>query len=309
MRGWRFVIDEAGFAFEVDDPAVVESSLAQFLDLLAYVRRTPSQVRRSDLLFEIESVDGRTLADHLNDRSIDRDIRNEMWSRLDKIPAYEESPSSLDFEIDGSCITMAPSIGVCLSSARNGRELACLTTDQARRSGLCEVTSIDCLTSGEVHFLVEESHGREFWRRLLRQSPALVTEFTEYGWLFYPNLVFAEDVWSQLNRFKGPQLLVWSILLDNLAGLDDYALPIWTEQVESSQRQKQMRIRAGVNCSPESPNTHANPTAMRKRTVEFDNVQIVCEWHAKLEPQRNRVHFAVSGGRVYIGLFVDHLPT
>ncbi|MQY29478.1 hypothetical protein [Nocardia aurantia] len=70
-----------------------------------------------------------------------------------------------------------------------------------------------------------------------------------------------------------------------------------------------MSVVAEVVCSPESANTHANRAAMRRRTVRFGDRSIVCEWHAKLEPTRNRVHFAIEEDRVYIGLFVDHLPT
>jgi hypothetical protein len=48
------------------------------------------------------------------------------------------------------------------------------------------------------------------------------------------------------------------------------------------------------------------------RDIEFGGEIHRCEWHAKLEPQRNRIHFALPcaglGDRVLIGMFVEHLP-
>lgn len=71
--------------------------------------------------------------------------------------------------------------------------------------------------------------------------------------------------------------------------------------------------RFGVDLSPESTNTHANPSAMRQRRVRHEGEEYVCEWHAKEHPARNRIHFTLPdqrlGGRILVGIFVDHLDT
>lgn len=310
MRGWRFVIDESGFAFDDESPSAVEGSFAAFLGVLEYTRSTPAQVRRSDLLFDIESASGRSLVDHLCDREIDRDLRTELWSRLDRTTVYEEVPDEFECDIDGVRTTFAPSACVALSKALGGYDLACLSTEQAGRSGVCSVSGVaDHPASGEVYFIAREADAPGFWRRLLRRDRHDDADLDGYSELSFPNLVFAEGIWNQISRFEGPRLVVWPILMDTLAGLDDFAVEVWSEQVEPHRRMEQMRLRARVDCSPESPKTHANVKAMKTRTVTFSGDPVVCEWHAKLERHRNRVHFAVRGGRVYVGIFVDHLVT
>ncbi len=52
---------------------------------------------------------------------------------------------------------------------------------------------------------------------------------------------------------------------------------------------------------------------MRLRDVEFNGQVYHCEWHSKIEPHRNRIHFCVIDGiaeaRVLIGIFHEHLAT
>lgn len=308
MRGWRFVVDESGFAFETSDPKRIESAFAQFLELLVVVRETPGQIRRSDFLFEIESADRRTLVDRLNDPEIDRDTRHELWGRLDKLAVYEVEPPSWDVEVDGLLVAMAPSVAVCLAEAASGRRMACLTTETAGRRGRLGARANPEL-AGDVHFLVQEKDGPDFWRSVLLDEPRSIEQLGEGSRFPFPHCVFADGIWGQLGRFDGAATDVWPRLVAILGGVDDHAVRIWNEHVESFQRIEQMRALAGVDCSPESPNTHANAGAMRRRTVLFGDKTVRCEWHAKLERHRNRVHFAVRDGQVYIGLFVDHLPT
>jgi hypothetical protein len=64
--------------------------------------------------------------------------------------------------------------------------------------------------------------------------------------------------------------------------------------------------------SRESVKTHSNNSAMRLRDVEFNGDKITCEWHTKLRPEIDRIHFAFGGScgdKILIGIFVDHLPT
>ncbi len=67
----------------------------------------------------------------------------------------------------------------------------------------------------------------------------------------------------------------------------------------------------GVDLSPESPNTHASDAFMRKRYVAYEGSRYCCEWHAKIERHRNRIHFTLPAagpaGRILIGIFTEHL--
>ncbi|MGW4634527.1 hypothetical protein [Nocardia sp. NPDC004415] len=309
MRGWRFVIDEAGFAFDTDDPVELEREFEAYLELLEYARSTPGTVKRSDVLFDIESSSGRTLVDLLGDARIDRDVRYELHGRLDKIAQYDNEPPEWEFLVDAQVLPIAPSLGVCLELARAGILLACLTTTSAARRGRRLVRArtdaeADCEA---VHFIADATDAPTFWRAIVDADPELLDELTDYAHLPFPNTVFAAGIWSQISRFDGAAIEIRRALIANLGGLDDHATRIWAAESEPIQRIKQMRITADVNCSPESPQTHRNAKAMRQRLVDFAGEQISCEWHAKLEPQRNRIHFAVRGDQLLVGLFVDHL--
>jgi hypothetical protein len=49
---------------------------------------------------------------------------------------------------------------------------------------------------------------------------------------------------------------------------------------------------------------------MRHRDVEYCGRILRCEWHSKLRPDKNRIHFAkLDDQAVFIGIFVKHLPT
>lgn len=63
--------------------------------------------------------------------------------------------------------------------------------------------------------------------------------------------------------------------------------------------------------SMESVKTRRNAAAMRMRDVEFEDRVVRCEWHTKIKPNIDRIHFAFGDdldGRLLIGIFVDHLP-
>ena len=50
---------------------------------------------------------------------------------------------------------------------------------------------------------------------------------------------------------------------------------------------------------------------MKQRDAVFEGKTYRCEWHSKIEPHRNRIHFFPPpvGSEIVVGLFVDHLDT
>ena len=69
----------------------------------------------------------------------------------------------------------------------------------------------------------------------------------------------------------------------------------------------------GISVSIESGNTRDSRKKMKLREVEFQGRMLMCEWHSKIEPQQNRIHFCLirneDNARIFIGIFVEHLPT
>ena len=74
---------------------------------------------------------------------------------------------------------------------------------------------------------------------------------------------------------------------------------------------------AGIDLSPESPNTHSDKEAMKARTIQINGHDVVCEWHTKITPTKGRIHFhfgsnlpskvsSVTEGKLIVSAFVDH---
>jgi hypothetical protein len=75
-----------------------------------------------------------------------------------------------------------------------------------------------------------------------------------------------------------------------------------------------------VELSPESPKTHKNKKAMKKRTIIINGHEVVCELHTKITKTEGRIHFHIgthlppevkqkTQGKIIVGLFANHLPT
>jgi hypothetical protein len=308
--GERFVIDDAGFEFHDEQATSLESTLKLFLDLLDYAQDTKRGVVRWSEIWYVVAASGQALVDLLFTPSeIDRDVRLLCGSRLHKIQCWDDSlnpPSSV--RCDGTDLPLAPGIGLCLLAAHQRHGVACLTTNQARRRGALDVASPNTST-GTVTFLVEPADGPAFWRSTVELEDLDAGQFASVSHLAYPRLRFAPDIWVQVRRFEGAFRDLRHQLARDLSGLNDHVLDVWRDHVEPNRIAAEMGSRAGVDCSRDSPKTHRNAEAMAERRVEFDGKPVICEWHTKLERNRNRIHFAVLGGEIFVGVFAAHLRT
>lgn len=305
----RFFIDEDGFAFRDELPQRLQQTLETFLDVLDAVEQT-GEVFAWEAIWDIESSSGRTLTGLLFESDdIDRDVRRLLAVRLARLKNYAEALNpSLTSTCDGQVTGISPGISLCARSRRKGQVAGCVTTDQSGRHGNVEVTD-GVAAPVSALFLAEVGQVREFWRSVLEIEWALVSDLHEAAGWAYPQLEFAAGVWSQIRRFAGPAETARRLLLMNLTGLHEHAVTVWQQEVQPHLIAARMKALAGVDCSMDSPNTHGNSSAMREREVVFGGRTLLCEWHAKLERHQNRVHFRVQDGRVYVGIFVDHLST
>lgn len=126
--------------------------------------------------------------------------------------------------------------------------------------------------------------------------------------LLFPDLHFATSAWDRLGTLQGDPVDLARKLVEHLGVLDDYAVEIWAASGQSDARQQALRS-FGVEASLESPATRASGRLMRLRDFAFGSRSLRCEWHTKLEPHRNRIHFTVAEGAVFIGTIEHHLAT
>ncbi|HEX5493066.1 MAG TPA: AAA family ATPase [Mycobacteriales bacterium] len=151
----------------------------------------------------------------------------------------------------------------------------------------------------------------EFWRSLFRLEDVGEHGFFDLARLAFPRLVFHSEL--SFRRFVGAYPDLRDRVVTILAGLCDHFAD---EYATSSGVPRDIEVAMGrhrVDLSLESPKTRASQRLMRLRDVTHDGRVFRCEWHAKLERHRNRIHFAAPsehlGGRILVGIFDKHRDT
>lgn len=76
----------------------------------------------------------------------------------------------------------------------------------------------------------------------------------------------------------------------------------------------------GIELSPESPKTKQSPEKINQRNILVGVKELCCEWHIKFDYDKGRLHFhtglnlsqeinSITGGKVVVGIFCEHLDT
>jgi hypothetical protein len=123
-------------------------------------------------------------------------------------------------------------------------------------------------------------------------------------------LDFVEDVFDGIKSMSKPYVNLVTEIVHQLGVFSDHGQRIFSGPW--------MRVPAEfgslrVNISDENGNTKKNERARLERTKMFRDAPHVFWWHAKLEPDRDRIHICPgkvgSGGRIIVGIFCNHLTT
>ncbi|MDZ8201866.1 hypothetical protein RZO50_10065 [Microbacterium sp. SSW1-59] len=147
----------------------------------------------------------------------------------------------------------------------------------------------------------------QIWRQAyLSECPSDLGGMSALADKMFPSLEFHPDAWERVGSLVGPAEENVPLLVHHLGVLNDHASRIWADFSVREDRQSAMGA-LGVTCSPDSPQTHKYKAAMRERDFTFGSSVVRCEWHTKLRPTKNRIHFNADGGTVRIGTIVDHL--
>lgn len=212
------------------------------------------------------------------------------------------APDNLDRLVEDIC-SVGAGVQVALST-----EIGCWREDWVPNCAQCTASKITRIydpipRGGRSNALADA------WR-----SAYLSDHRSDYSMLeafaseMFPAIEFADSAWSKLGSLDGsPQEIVEGVI-SHLGVLNDFVVELWNREVTTGAREAQLRA-LGVVASMESPNTHRNRTAMRARSFKFGERTVLCEWHTKLRPDVNRIHFAVNEGRVFVGTIIGHLPT
>jgi hypothetical protein len=156
-----------------------------------------------------------------------------------------------------------------------------------------------------------------FWRELYELENIAQQEFCRFVDQAFPSLIFHPDL--SFRRFESSYLELRRLIIQHLGALNDHFLEEYKTLSAAgrvSDIESYFSLRGVDGVSRESVKTHKNAGAMRLREVEFNEMRVICEWHTKLTPTADRIHFGFGGefgdkfgNKILIGIFVDHLPT
>jgi len=307
----RLVIDETSFGFDQLDVGQLDTFLSQFNDTLQDLRHSRLEVWKPPLFAYTPSAEGQDLYSYLMVVA-DRDIMRRFFSLIDKCPEWEASyPRCEEVEVGERSSRSAWSISFAVTAMLANRGVACLVFARSSSRGFVEVRA--SIGSCRIFFFADALMLKHFWRGLYDLEDIPESSFFGLADRAYPELLFHPDL--TFRRFRHAYNEIRGQVVRHLGALNDYFLDAYRSALAAG-RPSDVEAYFGSlgigGVSAESVKTHRNSSAMRLRDVEFDGRQVRCEWHTKLRPEVDRIHFAFGeqfGEKVFIGIFVDHLPT
>ncbi|MFI0235197.1 hypothetical protein [Streptomyces sp. NPDC016845] len=274
----------------------------------------------SPLWMEVECADDRELYDVLYEGQAPRagrDARLRMIRLMDRCPTWDTDVPGLPDRVEVAAVGRDLAWSLCYAwwRARQRHHVACLIFPAGDRRGWLPVSAIDEATSRpateEVFHLAEAPELVEFWRCLFEREDVTEQDFFDRARQSFPHLVLADSL--SFRKFDGsyPEMRDWVVRVLGVVH-DHFADALALHSGQPHQVQAELG-RFGLDLSPESPNTRSKPSIMKQRDIEHEGETYRCEWHGKRERHRNRVHFSLPdprlGGRILIGIFVNHLDT
>ncbi len=309
----RVVIDETSFDFHGLGTAVIDEHLNDFNEAVWELREEGIATWKPPMIEFVTCVDGLELYEYLAGaygEGIDRDTKNRFFGLMSKCPDWDDSiPSGTDVALDGAEPVMALSVSFALALALKRHGVGCLVFGPCARRGF--VTASSELGQAEIFFFAAASELTAFWRSLYELEDTAEGDFFVLASRAFPDLILHRDL--SFRRFDGIYQNLRSPVVRHLSVLNDHFIEAYKEANGIAREVESLLAPLGCpDISPESPNTHRNQHAMRTRDVQHGEEFIRCEWHTKIEPHRNRIHFAFGGSfgpKVFVGIFADHLPT
>lgn len=294
------------------DAGEIEDGLDLLNEAICGLRDRGVVVATAPMWDATEVLDGCELIDYLSRRwpsEVDRDTLVLASSLLGNCPEWSDDAGDIAPEpsIAGAEPILALSVGYALSRYHHGHAVACLTFRNVLRTGLLEVVSDS--RRGEVYFLAEIDGLKDFWRWRMHWESIDEAKFFAACGIAFPALTMGEDL--SFRRFDGAYPDLRGPVINALAVLNDHFLAAYRQGRGVSREVQTALGRHHFDVSMESVKTRSSEKLMKLRDVTVGDRAYRCEWHVKIEPHRNRIHFWV-GGRdepILVGLFVEHLPT
>jgi hypothetical protein len=233
------------------------------------------------------------LFDHNFPVSLERDLCRRLQIAFDRCVDWnpDEVGGNLDVTISATTF-FAPTIAFAHSrrTCRTAETVACLgPAAMSGRAGLLSVVRADVAAS--VHFVSSTIAARDAARTALDLDALTATEYFEAAGVAFPDLEFADGLAQQVRRLDGGFAANRTELTRHLAALNDHYAASFAGHPTPNDIITRMKALGNVEMSPESPQTRANRSAWNERRVNYRGTTIYCDWHLKMTPTVNRIHF------------------
>lgn len=328
----RFFVEETSFKlpddFEDDD---IEERLDELVGLLGACRQKGLEIYCWSALLDTELRADLKLSGLLyapgGPITIDREVRAAIIAALNRCVHWDSrvdpAPNPDVTIADAPAIAPTAAVVLQLNAEKRGAACLCLRA-RADRVGVLLIAEGE--RRGRVHFTCHERELAGFFRSVIELEDLEAVDYMSNASHAFPEVAFVPGLASQFSRFSTRYREVRPVVTEHLAALNDHFQRLLkSNKGEPDVTMKELRSLCGVDASPESPKTRANRSAMRERDVNVNSVVVGgrdlkvgrvvrCEWHTKIKPTTDRIHFSpgekdVAEGRLIVGMFKDHLST
>lgn len=180
----------------------------------------------------------------------------------------------------------------------------------------------------KVHFVADETNRTRFWREMIVFHGDSLESLIRHASHAYPHLYFVEGTLQHAGQLGGGYIASKGNVQRALSTLDDWGgwaftwpppalrpnegAPLNANARPSNQVVRDRFTGFGIDAAPENPNVRTHAASREARETFVGTRRLYCEWHVKLEPHRNRIHFhppvPESDQKVVIGMIHTHLP-
>ena len=306
----RFVVDEGALSLDDVPEAERTDSLMALIDQLDALRVTGESIQLVDNWGAVECLEGNDLAETIvNGPILDYEQSQRLLSLLDRCLNWNR-PAAFDVEsevvVDGS---HCKGEGIAWAHDQAIRQIwtAVVTTRHRFTAGVHSVDKSSQSMPVDVYFAASTKDHPGFFRLLYEWEDISESEFFEQTRLAFPRLVFAANI--SFRNFQGAYRTLRPKVVNHLGRINDNFPEVYAAE---NGMPNEISSRLGIDVSIEG-NTRSSQRLMRLRDVEYRGQEYRCEWHSKLEPHRNRIHFCVISDmaetKILIGIFHEHLAT
>lgn len=244
---------------------------------------------------------------------IDRDLHLRLLRIRGQIDLMNEEPVQAEIlSSDGKVIRSSfPSSLASLLLKAEIRHPALLTLDRSLYPEAVVLASEK--EKWPIFFISSSADLPLYFRWLVVEAKPDEGAFFQLWTSAFPKLLRADNL--SFRRFSTSYEEILPQVVKHLSFLNDDFETLWVASNRDFPKFMQTaKSKCSIDFSNESSKTRNSPKKMRLREAHFSGEVVTCELHSKITRTTNRIHFHPSidgkfGGKLLVGIFVDHLET